>query len=377
MTDEAPATGQTAPKKPPSNAGGPRTNKKSVSSPKPTGSPVPQANARPISRTGSRKTSNPTGGTDSGSDTAAVRKASDSNKKPQPQHNKSQSASQRPQPQQQQQQQQHRKGPSASQAGRNNNNSNKSSPSPAADSSEAMNSLQRVIADLKTTSSPTPSAPPGNFAMPAPVQGSSLPANAPVFQPGANAYPGPDMKHRKAASSGPGLSGNFNSFSPGLGAMMEDAEDGGHMEEGEIQDQYAHPSHQPRSQSQSFMAPRFAALAAKQDDSVGPTGRPQLAPNFSFGARPRQQQQQQQRGMGPPISEEDLGFQFPQQQQQQQQPQQQQQQLAHHQPQQSFQQDRPAPSHQKTESTGEINGIMAEQVSSRCSVSNQINDHFL
>lgn len=350
MNDEAPATGQTAPKKPPSNAGGPRGNKKSISGPKPTGSPNPQANARPISRTGSRKASNAAGGADSGSDTAAVRKASDSNKKPQPQHNKNQSASQRPQ----QQQQQHRKGPSASQAVRSNsnNNSNKSSPNPAADSSEAMNSLQRVIADLKTTSSsPTPPAPPGNFGTPTSAQGSNLPANAPVFQPGANAYPGPDMKHRKAASSGPGLSGNFNSFSPGLGAMMEDAEDAGHMEEGEIQDQYAHPTHQPRSQSQSFMAPRFAALAASQDDSVGPTGRPQLAPNFSFGARPRQQQQQQQRGMGPPISEEDLGFQFPQQQQQ-----------LHHQPQQSFQQDRPAPSHQKTESTGEINGIMAEQI---------------
>jgi protein SSD1 len=130
--------------------------------------------------------------------------------------------------------------------------------------------------------------------------------------------------------------------------MVEDAEDGvgGAFEEGEIQEHYLpHQGHQPRSQSQSFMAPRFAALAAQQEqsDSVGPTGRPQLAPNFMFGAR-------KQRGtpLGPPINEEDLGFQFPQQQQQQPQ---------------NFHVEFPThdQTHKKSDS-GEITGIMAEQV---------------
>lgn len=345
MTDEAPATAQTAPKKPPSGAGPHRSNKKSVSGPKPAGNVNSQGPPRPNSGAGGRKPSSATGGTDSGSDTAAVRKASDSGKKAE-QRNKNQSVSQRAPA--------HRKGqPSASQATRSNSNNatkdtsaNKPSPNPSAESSEAMSSLQRMIADLKTTTSPPiPSNSSGNFGMAGPAQTSNLPVNAPVFQPGAAAYPGPDMKHRKAASSGPGLSGNFNSFAPGLGAMMEDAEDGSHLEDGEIHDHFPHPTHQPRSQSQSFMAPRFAALA-QQEDSVGPTGRPQLAPGFMFGAR---KQQQRPPSMGPPINEEDLGFQFPQQQQQQ--------------PQQSqpaYQPERPT--HGKTESQGEITGIMAEQV---------------
>ena len=89
---------------------------------------------------------------------------------------------------------------------------------------------------------------------------------------------------------------------------------------------------------------RFAALAAQQEqDTVGPTGRPQLAPGFMFGARKRALP------MGPPINEEDVGFQFPQQQQ-------------HHQ-QDNFPIDTPQQSqgHRKSES-GEITGIMAEQV---------------
>jgi len=132
--------------------------------------------------------------------------------------------------------------------------------------------------------------------------------------------------------------------------MMEDVEDGGGnaaYEDGEIQEGYYQQSgHQPRSQSQSFMAPRFAALAAQQEqaDSMGPTGRPQLAPGFMFGAR--------RRGvsgpMAPPINEDDLNFQFPQQQQQ---------------PQQNFGPDSSHndQAHRKSESA-EIGGIMAEQV---------------
>ncbi len=118
---------------------------------------------------------------------------------------------------------------------------------------------------------------------------------------------------------------------------MEDAEDD--HEEGEIVERFRtqQPTHQPRSQSQSFMPPRFAALAAQQDqDTVGPTGRPQLAPGFMFGARKRALP------MGPPINEEDVGFQFPQQQQQQQ----------------AF----PPETIARKVENGEITGIMAEQV---------------
>ncbi|KAF8897586.1 SSD1 protein [Infundibulicybe gibba] len=230
-----------------------------------------------------------------------------------------------------------------------------SAPSPAPpapalskESSDALSSLQRVIADLKTSS---PVQPPLNnnlnsYTLP---QGhSNLPLNAPIFHPGAAAYPGNnivDPKHRKTVSLGnSGLSGNFGSFSPHLGAMMEDPEDAvgnSPFEEGEIpENPYSQPGHQARSQSQSFMAPRFAALAAQeeQSDSVGPSGRPQLAPGFMFGAR--------KRGggtMGPPINEEDIGFQFPQQNMQPD--------IGHDQNQ----------GHRKSESV-EITGIMAEQI---------------
>jgi protein SSD1 len=196
-----------------------------------------------------------------------------------------------------------------------------SSPAPgsASESSDALSSLQRVIADLKTT--PNQVTPPSNSlaaSMHAPQSlGSNLPANAPVFYPGASAFPASTLtdaaRHRKAASLGTSaLSGNFNSFSPHLGAMIEDAEDGtgASFEDGEISEGFFPASgHQARSQSQSFMAPRFAALAAQQEqDIIGPTGRPQLAPNFMFGARRRTSSNVP---MGP-LNEEDVGFQFPQ-----------------------------------------------------------------
>jgi protein SSD1 len=154
-------------------------------------------------------------------------------------------------------------------------------------------------------------------------------------------FPTAEVKHRNAASLGaPILSGNFNTFTPNLGAMLEDAEDGASFEEGEISEHY-HPSNQqPRSQSQSFVAPRFAALAAQQEqaESLGPTGRPQLAPNFMFGARKRMAQ------VGPPISEEDVGFQFPQQQQH------------------GYHPDIMGEQNGNKGDNGEITGIMAEQI---------------
>ena len=129
---------------------------------------------------------------------------------------------------------------------------------------------------------------------------------------------------------------------------MEDIEEGygngnASYEEGEIQENlYSTQGHHPRSQSQNFTAPRFAALAAQQEQSdiVGPSGRPQLAPGFMFGARRRPSTNST---MGPPISEEDIGFQFPQQQT-----------LSGYAEQE--------PAHRRSESTGEIRGIMAEQV---------------
>ena len=207
--------------------------------------------------------------------------------------------------------------------------------------SDALSSLQRVIADLKTASPvPQPIGINNPPSMPTAHVQSNLASHAPVFQPGAAGYPGVDQKHRKAVSLGVSNS-SFNSFSPHLGAMMEDAEDTGAFEEGEIQERYypQQGQHQPRSQSQSFLAPRFAALAAQQEQESGPSGRPQLAPGFMFGGRKRPVP------LAPPINEEDNGFQFPQQGQQG---------LAPEVPQQGQ-------THKRSES-GEITGIMAEQV---------------
>lgn len=228
------------------------------------------------------------------------------------------------------------------------------------DSSDALSSLQRVIADLKTTSPPNQGAPVNVNALTASIslpstqgQGSTLPANAPIFQPGAAAYPGlvanePPPRHRKAASLGTGANPTaFNTYSPNLGSMLEDAEEGhinASFEEGEIQEAPLQlPSHQRRSLSQSFTAPRFAALAAQEQvEPLGPTGRPQLAPGFMFGARRRPSATMP---MGPPISEEDINFQFPQQQQSQ--------------PNFGLESEPPM----RKADSGEISGIMAEQVS--------------
>ena len=311
---------------------------------------------QPSSRSGSNKRPSSTPATESGSDTG--KRAGDGKK-----------GEQRRQPQSGggQGKASHRKGQST--AGQGNRHANGqptnkpgASPSPA-ESSDALSSLQRVIADLKTTSPPNQTSPlagstlSSSTSMPITQTSSNLPANAPVFQPGASIYPPPTTsepppRHRKAASMGAaGLSSNFNSFAPHLGSMREDVEEGSNgYEEGEISDSFysSQPQvHHPRSQSQTFTAPRFAALAAQQEqqqqnDVLGPSGRPQLAPNFMFGARRRSSAGN---AMGPPISEEDVGFQFPQQQ------------------------TTPSYSDQdvlqrRNESGSEIRGIMAEQVHS-------------
>lgn len=297
------------------------------------------SSARPSSRGSNKKAPANASAVESGSDTAS-RKGSDTGKK-QDQRGKNPAGGRGPP--------QRRGQNSASQGARTpkDQGPNKQSPSPAPaqgkDSSDALSSLQRVIADLKTTS---PVQPPvgsnSNSPMPGSQgQGHSLALHAPVFQPGAGTYSGTnlDPKHRKANSLGnSALSGNFNSYSPHLGAMAEDVEEAS-FEEGEIPERFYQGGHQPRSQSQSYVAPRFAALAAQQEqETVGPTGRPQLAPGFMFGARKRGPP------MGPPINEEDIGFQFPQQQS-------------------SYAEvGQPEQGHRKSES-GEITGIMAEQVS--------------
>ncbi len=270
---------------------------------------------------------------------------------------------------------------------RQNNNGSQavSQPTPvaASDASDALSSLQRVITDLKAIAPPNNSTSlTNNGSLTSSISmpnnnahlSSNLPPNAPVFQPGAAAYPGlnpPEPpRHRKAASLGPHSSSPFmnnrNAFAPEFGPTVEDREDGPNMsfEEGEIRDftfnQPMHQqTHQPRSQSQSFTAPRFAALAQQeQAESIGPTGRPQLAPGFMFGAR-RRPSASAPIGFVSPIGEEESEFQefqFPQQQQQQQQ------QQHHHQL--SFPSDpTPVSEHKRTPSSGgEIHGIMAEQV---------------
>ncbi|KAF5344108.1 hypothetical protein D9758_008896 [Tetrapyrgos nigripes] len=338
MTDEVtPQAPQKDDKKP--SQGNGRGQRRNPSTSKPAGAQgTGQANPRPVSR-GSNKKSAAQSAPESGSESAS--RKTEGNRKPD-QRNKNQGGA-RPQT--------NRKS-TPSNAARGNNKdqtSAKSSPAPAqsTESSDALSSLQRVIADLKTTSPQPSTNSANNFGMPS-SQGftSNLPVNAPVFQP-SGVFAANDPKHRKAASLGnSALSGNFNSFSPHLGAMMEDAEDGNiAVEEGEIQETfYPTPGHQQRSQSQSFTAPRFAALAQQQEDSVGPTGRPQLAPNFMFGTKKRSVG-----SMGPPINE-DVGFQFPQQQS-------------------NYSPDMPSvePGHRKTDS-GEMSGILAEQIA----IQNQI-----
>ncbi|KAJ7638869.1 SSD1 protein [Roridomyces roridus] len=341
MTDQVTPQAQPPPpkkdeKKPPSSA----SNRGSKRNPSTSGRPAGNASSaqgapRPSSRTSNKKPASTGPAPESGSDTTS-RKGSEGGRKPEQRKNQNNNNGGR--------QPAHRKGPST-QGGRNNNNNNPAPPAPSqgAESSDALSSLQRVIADLKTTS-PQPNA--NNNYMPA--THSNLPINAPVFQPGAAAYPGTgnvaDAKHRKAASVGAAMPGNYSSFAPHLGSMVEDAEDaGGALEEGEIHEFQPQLGHQPRAQSQSFMAPRFAALAAQQEqaDSVGPTGRPQLAPGFMFGAGAGNRKRSTG-PMGPPINEEDVNFQFPQQQ--------------------HFAGDGLAESkHRKTESA-EITGIMAEQI---------------
>ncbi|KAG9015443.1 hypothetical protein FRB94_000047 [Tulasnella sp. JGI-2019a] len=233
------------------------------------------------------------------------------------------------------------------------------STSPAA-ASPGLSSLQRVITDLKQASSATaappaattgPSgaaqqAPTAPVAAPSPVITSNLAVDAPVFQPGAGVYPPPAAakdvpRPRKTPVSVTGhiagqnysnqsFSSPLTTFSPNLGVMQEDA-----AEEGEDEDviiNHASPTLQQggpgrniaQSTMGSFTAPRFVHQAPPtmqqqpggepEPSNIGPTGRPQLAPNFMFGQRRTPLQ-----AMAGAVPEDDLGYQFVQAQAQAQQ----------------------------------------------------------
>ncbi|KAI0304107.1 hypothetical protein BC826DRAFT_1089336 [Russula brevipes] len=306
MTDERQDTSNRDSRKPTSGAapGNNRGQRRNPSASKPSNS-----GTQPPSRSGSNKRPSSTPATESGSDNGKrANEGKKNEQRRQPQSGGAQGKAN------------HRKGQSAAGQG---------TPVPPVESSDALSSLQRT-----TTS--------------------NLPANAPVFQPGASIYPPPTAsepppRHRKSASMGTTLSSNFPGFAPHLGSMREDVEEGQNgYEEGEIPDNLysTQPqAHHPRSQSQTFSAPRFAALAAQQEqqqtnDVLGPSGRPQLAPNFMFGARRRPNANP---AMGPPIGEEDVGFQFPQQQN-----------VPSYSDQDMLQ--------RRNEGGGEIRGIMAEQI---------------
>jgi len=354
MTDEQQDTSNKDNRKPAAGAsvGNNRGQRKNPSASKSSNSV-----SQPPSRSASNKRPSSTPATESGSDSG--KKANEGKKneqRRQPQSGGGQGKAN------------HRKGQSTTgQGNRQTSGQSMNKPgaaAPAVESSDALSSLQRVIADLKTTSPPIQSSPIAGNALSSSTSlpitqtaTSNLPANAPVFQPGASIYPPPNAsepppRHRKAASMATtGLSSNFNNFAPHLGSMREDVEEGQNgYEEGEIPDSLYSTqtqTHHPRSQSQTFTAPRFAALAAQQEqqqhnDVLGPSGRPQLAPNFMFGGGVRRRPSAGT-AMGPSISEEDVGFQFPQQQT-----------VQSYSDQDMLQ--------RRNEGGGEIRGIMAEQV---------------
>ncbi|TFY81870.1 hypothetical protein EWM64_g2137 [Hericium alpestre] len=347
--DKKPVSNGSAPQ---STNRGPRRNP-SVSKPSSNGGPPSQGGSRPSSGAGNKASSTAAG---SGSDTG--KKGNEGKKNDQRGKGQGQGGGGRGG---------HRKNPSSvsqsnRQGGKDQSSAKQANNPPPPASSEGTARLEQLITNMRapstsnTGSSPSGGGIPSSTSMPntQTTTTSTLPANAPVFQPGASMFPAQSLqeqppRHRKASSlGGGGLSSNFNNFAPHLGSMMEDVMEEGNVnasyEEGEIPENlYSTQGHHPRSQSQNFTAPRFAALAAQQEqgEGVGPSGRPQLAPNFMFGARRRTSASNTP--VGPPINEDDAGFQFPQQQSMPN----------------NFDQEQ---THRRGESGGQIVGIMAEQL---------------
>jgi len=247
-----------------------------------------QAGARPSSRSNNGKLASNTAVAESGSDSGS-KQGAENGKKPE----RSKAFGGRAT---------HRKGVPNSQSNRNTSSKSSASPVPQlTEGSDALYSLQNLIADLKTAS------PNQHVSGPPITYGPAQTTNSPMFPP-MQASPvgiGAD-KHRKALSLGNSApSSNIHSFYPHLGTTLE--EDA--FEEGEIHERFtSQAGYQARVQPRS-MPPRFAALQTQQEPmgNIGPSGRPQLAPDFMFGAG-------RAPTMGPPINEEDVGFQFPQQQ---------------------------------------------------------------
>jgi len=275
-----------------SGAGNSRGPKRNLSNIKNTGYSS-QAGTRPSSQNSNKKPANSALVAESGSDSGS-KQGTENGKKPE----RSKAFGGRST---------HRKGVSNSQSNRNTSSKSSASPVPQpTEGSDALYSLQNLIADLKTASpNQHVSGPPITYGPTAQT------ATNPMFPPMQASLVGIGTdKHRKAASLGnSALSNNMNSFSPHLGTTFE--EDA--FEEGEIPEHFTNqPAYQTRSQSRGSIPPRFAALQTQQEsmDNVGSTSRPQLAPDFMFGAGTRKRAP----AMGPPINEEDVSFQFPQQQ---------------------------------------------------------------
>jgi protein SSD1 len=207
-----------------------------------------------------------------------------------------------------------RKQPSTSNQRPNNKDAASPAASPGEGESPALSNLQKAIADLKAMpNSGTQASSPGT-TQPIPPTQSTLTPSAPPFHPTSFVAPTPEVppRHRKAQSMGPTPQQQIQSYSglgqytPGLDSMNEDSE----FQPTETVSPLAQfGRHQAMG---SFTAPRFAALQGQGAQSPGEgtasSGRPQLAPSFQFGNKRRTNSV----SIGPPISEEDAGFQFPQ-----------------------------------------------------------------
>ncbi|KAG8989799.1 hypothetical protein FRB90_002059, partial [Tulasnella sp. 427] len=281
----------------------PRSNKKSSPNPGAPAAVVEEsASSRPSSTDGTGRTNNP-GGSNGNRGGKTNRSASNPG------------GGNRPGGQQQ------RKGRTAS---TNSPNPGKGQPLPGSTSAgaqpggTALSSLQRVITDLK--SHPSQTSPSSGSAPSLPSSATStLPVNAPVFQPGAPLHPAASAGaggHRKAASTGtgtnfsPAFSSPLNTFSPHLGVMQEDIPEEHEDDDGDIVITQQQPRAIVQSNMGNFTAPRFNQQPQQQQAPDSDGGRPQLAPNFMFGQRRNPINQ-------PALGDEDVGFQFPQSAQQQ------------------------------------------------------------
>lgn len=143
---------------------------------------------------------------------------------------------------------------------------------------------------------------------------SNLTPTAAPFQP--SFVPGEvPPRHRKAQSMGPtppGPTYNPNQYAPYLDSMSEDAEN--QVNETSLPPMAQFGNRQPMG---SFQAPRFGSMSqgGAGEPDLNLSGRPQLAPAFTFGAKRRTNSMSVGPGPQPAIGEEDAGFQFPQQNQ--------------------------------------------------------------